>query len=75
MACRLHDHAHLRTTRAPVSRPWLLKGRETGRGPDNEPLVIEVEPLCRIAEEVIDEARAEVARQGRRWGTLRRGGR
>jgi hypothetical protein len=36
--------------------------------------VADVEPLCWIADEVIEEARQEVARQERAWGTLRRGG-
>ncbi|MFJ4525337.1 DUF6098 family protein [Streptomyces sp. NPDC088810] len=75
VARRLYDYAHLPHDKGPGVRPWVLTGRETGRGPDNEPLVTEVEPLCRIADEVIDAARDEVARQEREWGTLRRGGR
>ncbi|MFI9803476.1 DUF6098 family protein [Streptomyces sp. NPDC052301] len=75
VARRLYDYAHLPHDKGPGVRPWVLTGRETGRGPDNEPLVADVEPLCWIADEVIDAARAEMARQERRWGTLRRGGR
>ncbi|MFJ7151322.1 DUF6098 family protein [Streptomyces sp. NPDC100445] len=75
VARRLYDYAHLPHEKGPGVRPWVLKGRETGRGPDNEPLVADVEPLCWIAGEVIDEAKAEVARQERAWGTLRRGSR
>jgi hypothetical protein len=74
VARRLYDYAHLPHDKGPGVRPWVLGGRERGRGPDNEPLVADVEPLCWIADEVIEEARQEVARQERAWGTLRRGG-
>ncbi|WP_435644289.1 DUF6098 family protein [Streptomyces sp. H49] len=73
-ARRLYDYAHLPHDKGPGVRPWVLTGREIARGPDNEPLVTEVEPLCWIADEVIEAARAEVGRQEREWGTLRRGG-
>lgn len=75
VARRLYDYAHLPHEKGPGVRPWVLKGRETGRGPDNEPLVTDVVPLCWIADGVIGAARAEVFRQEREWGTLRRGGR
>jgi hypothetical protein len=74
VARRLYDYAHLPREKGPGIRPWVLTGRETGRGPDNEPLVTRVEPLCRIAPEVIGEAEALVARQEREWGPLRRTG-
>ncbi|MEU2353242.1 DUF6098 family protein [Streptomyces misionensis] len=73
-ARRLYDYAHLPHDKGPGVRPWVLTGREIARGPDNEPLVTEVEPLCWIADAVIEAARAEVSRQEREWGTLRRGG-
>ncbi|MEU6773638.1 DUF6098 family protein [Streptomyces sp. NPDC046759] len=75
VARRLYDYAHLPHEKGPGVRPWVLRGREIGRGPDNEPLVTEVEPLCWIAHQAIDAAEAEVARQEQEWGTLRRGGR
>ncbi|GGR88735.1 MULTISPECIES: DUF6098 family protein [Streptomyces] len=74
VARRLYDYAHLPHDKGPGVRPWVLRGRETGRGPDNEPLVADVEPLCWIAENVIEAARDEVTRQEREWGTLRRKG-
>ncbi|MFF8999971.1 DUF6098 family protein [Streptomyces achromogenes] len=74
VARRLYDYAHLPHEKGPGVRPWVLRGRETGRGPDNEPLVADVEPLCWIAENVIEAARDEVTRQEREWGTLRRKG-
>ncbi|MEV8593655.1 DUF6098 family protein [Streptomyces sp. NPDC052012] len=72
VARRLHDYAHLPHEKGPGVRPWVLAGREAGRGPDNEPLVTDVRPLCRIAPGVIEEAKAEVARQENPWGPLRR---
>ncbi|CAM5286048.1 DUF6098 family protein [Streptomyces aurantiogriseus] len=75
VARRLYDYAHLPHEKGPGVRPWILTGRETGRGPDNEPLVADVRPLCWIDPGVIEEARAEVARQEAAWGPLRRTGR
>jgi hypothetical protein len=75
VARRLYDYAHLPHEKGPGVRPWVLSGRETGRGPDNEPLVVDVRPLCWIDETVIEEARTEVSRQEAEWGPLRRTGR
>ncbi|WP_409474251.1 DUF6098 family protein [Streptomyces sp. HC307] len=75
VARRLHDYAHLPHDKGPGVRPWVLKGRETARGPDNEPLVTQARPMCWVDSRVIDEARAEVARQENAWGPLRRSGR
>jgi hypothetical protein len=75
VARRLYDYSHLPHEKGPDVRPWVLAGRETGRGPDNEPLVADCEPLCWIDAEVIEEAQREVARQEHAWGPLRRGGR
>ncbi|MDN5381952.1 DUF6098 family protein [Streptomyces sp. LB8] len=72
VARRLYDYAHLPREKGPDVRPWVLKGHERGRGPDNEPLVADAEPLCWIGPEVIEEARTEVERQEARWGPLRR---
>ncbi|GAA3506250.1 hypothetical protein GCM10019016_133650 [Streptomyces prasinosporus] len=74
VARRLHDYAHLPRDKGPGVRPWVLKGRETGRGPDNEPLVVDVLPLTWIGSSVIEEAKTEVARQDNPWGPLRRTG-
>ncbi|MFF5256156.1 DUF6098 family protein [Streptomyces leeuwenhoekii] len=75
VARRLHDYAHLPHDKGPGVRAWVLTGREIGRGPDNEPLVTDARPLCWIDSGVIGEARAEVDRQERPWGPLRRTGR
>ncbi|GAA2933862.1 DUF6098 family protein [Streptomyces mexicanus] len=74
VARRLYDYAHLPHDKGPGVRPWVLRGRERGRGPDNEPLVVDVEPMCWIDADVIEEARAAVLRQEAQWGTLRRSG-
>ncbi|MEV7081204.1 DUF6098 family protein [Streptomyces sp. NPDC093516] len=73
VARRLYDYAHLPHEKGPGVRPWVLTGKEIARGPDNEPLVIDVRPLGWVDLRVIDEAKAEVARQEKPWGTLRRG--
>ncbi|WP_328483835.1 DUF6098 family protein [Streptomyces sp. NBC_00377] len=75
VARRLYDYAHLPHEKGPGVRPWVLTGREAGRGPDNEPLVAEVRPLAWIDSAVIEEARAAVLRQAATWGPLRRTGR
>ncbi|WP_234327790.1 DUF6098 family protein [Streptomyces sp. NRRL F-2664] len=73
-ARRLYDYAHLPHVKDPRVRPWLLRGRESGRGPDNEPLVTSVEPLGWIDRSVMDEAAQEIGRQRGRWGPLDRHG-
>ncbi|OXS36580.1 DUF6098 family protein [Streptomyces sp. XY006] len=73
VARRLYDYAHLPHEKGPGVRPWVLAGKECARGPDNEPLVTDVDALGWIDQQVIDEAKAEVARQEKPWGTLRRG--
>ncbi|MET9323535.1 DUF6098 family protein [Streptomyces sp. NPDC003038] len=72
VARRLHDYSHLPRLRGNDVRPWLLKGTEVGRGPDNEPLVSDVEPLAWIELSVIEEATREITRQPGRWGPIQR---
>jgi hypothetical protein len=73
LARRLYDYQHLRELRGPGVRPWLLRGTEIARGPDNEPLVRCDEPLAWIADTVLAEARSLVDRQGSaEWGSLDR---
>jgi hypothetical protein len=38
--------------------PWILRGRVTGRGPDGEPLLADIELVARLADCLIDEAAA-----------------
>ncbi|MFI8193865.1 DUF6098 family protein [Streptomyces sp. NPDC085946] len=72
VARRLYDYCHLPGVKDPRTRPWVLQGSETARGPDNEPLVTDVEPLGWISDYVIDEARHIVAEQPGHWGSLDR---
>ncbi|GGT73124.1 MULTISPECIES: DUF6098 family protein [Streptomyces] len=71
-ARRLHDYSHLPRIRGPGVRPWLLRGTEAGRGPDNEPLVRDVAPLGWVADAVIKEAESVVAGQNGEWGPMSR---
>ncbi|WP_410596992.1 DUF6098 family protein [Amycolatopsis sp. lyj-23] len=73
LARRLYDYEHLRDLRSPGVRPWVLRGREIARGPDNEPLVVDVQPLAWVADEVLQEAQLLVNEQGsREWGPMDR---
>ncbi|GAA2431408.1 DUF6098 family protein [Streptomyces macrosporus] len=72
VARRLYDYCHLRREKGPGVRPWVLRGREVGRGPDNEPLVQDAQPVAWIDARVIAEAEEEVDRQQGNWGPLDR---
>jgi hypothetical protein len=73
VARRLYDYRHLAELRGPGTRPWVLAGREVGRGPDNEPLVHRCRLVAAIMPEVIDEAVQLVGSlPAEHWGSLRR---
>lgn len=72
VARRLFDYSHLKHDKRPDVRPWVLQGRELGRGPDNEPLVGCDRPVAWIAEQVIKDAVRAVEEQNLQWGPLRR---
>ncbi|MGW0390688.1 DUF6098 family protein [Streptomyces sp. NPDC003042] len=72
VARRLHDYSHLPGIHGDGVRPWLLRGREVGRGPDNEPLLKDVEPLAWIEAGVLDEAAREIMKQPGAWGPIQR---
>ncbi|MET9696797.1 DUF6098 family protein [Streptomyces sp. NPDC006529] len=71
-ARRLYDYAHLPRVKDRRVRPWVLHGTVAGRGPDNEPLVTDVQPLGWVGAGVIEEAEQEIKRQRGRWGPLNR---
>jgi hypothetical protein len=73
VARRLHDYRHLQETRREGVGPWVLEGREVGRGPDNEPIVTDVRPVCWVADEVVADAIAEIDHLNGDWGPLDRG--
>lgn len=74
VARRLYDYRHLRRLRGPGVRPWVLSGRERGRGPDNEPLVYCDRAIAWISERALRECERAVAEQGGadQWGSLDR---
>ncbi|EKX67541.1 hypothetical protein Sipo8835_41310 [Streptomyces ipomoeae] len=72
VARRLYDYSHLPREKGPGVRPWVLRGRVEGRGPDNEPLVRDVEPISWIDETMIKEARERMAHQEGEWGPMQR---
>jgi hypothetical protein len=72
VARRLYDYRHLRQLRGPGTRPWVITGKECGRGPDNEPLVREAEVMAEISPQVMKEANSVIAELPADWGSLRR---
>ncbi|UYQ60229.1 DUF6098 family protein [Streptomyces peucetius] len=74
VARRLHDYCHFPHVKGSGTRPWVLHGTEATRGPDNEPLVKDVEPLGWIASRVITEATEVVTSQPGDWGPMDRNG-
>lgn len=72
IARRLYDYSHLPHEKGPGVRPWILEGRELGRGPDNEPLVGCESPVAWLADHVISDAVRAVDEQNQQWGPLRR---
>ena len=72
VARRIYDYRHLRDVRGPGVRPWVLRGEERGRGPDNEPLVTCDDAIAWIDDTVVDEAVNIVERERADWGPLRR---
>jgi Family of unknown function (DUF6098) len=75
VARRLYDYRHLRDQRGPGVRPWVLIGRQIGRGPDNEPLVVCRRPVAWISDEALAECERAVEGQASdEWGPLDRRG-
>ncbi|MHC3467909.1 DUF6098 family protein [Streptomyces sp. 7R007] len=72
VARRLYDYSHLPREKGEGVRPWVLRGRVRGRGPDNEPLVGDIEPVGWIDDEVIAQAEAAVVEQEGPWGPMSR---
>jgi hypothetical protein len=73
IARRLYDYRHLRDLRGPGVRPWVLRGAEVARGPDNEPLVTCHEALAWVGDAVLKEAEQLVDEQhSGEWGSMDR---
>ena len=71
-ARRLYDYQHLRERRH-CAEPWVLRGEEVGRGPDNEPLVTCREAIAWVDQQAVDEANRLIDAQQGEWGPLDRG--
>ena len=74
VARRLYDYRHLRERRGAGVRPWVFRGDEVARGPDNEPLVRCREPIAWVADGVVAEAEKLVEASPGEWGPLDRRG-
>jgi len=72
VARRLYDYRHLQEIRGPNTRPWVLAGRECGRGPDNEPLLADCQVIAAVDLAVMDEAVDLIDELPADWGGLRR---
>lgn len=55
LARQLCQYKHLRE-RNPDRIAWVLRGRIVARGPDDEPLLRDVEPVARLSAALLDEA-------------------
>jgi hypothetical protein len=57
LARQVCKYLHLRENADDERYGWLLRGDVVARGPDDEPLVTDVEPLVWLSEPLLDEAR------------------
>jgi hypothetical protein len=72
LARRLYDYQHLAERRGKQTRPYLFRGREVGRGPDNEPLICDAEIVAVVESGAIEEASRMIDELPADWGTLDR---
>jgi Family of unknown function (DUF6098) len=64
LARQIQAYAHLAEDQ-PDHVAWVLAGRIVERGPDNEPLVVDIEPVARLHGSVLEEAAAREPRSSR----------
>lgn len=57
LARQIRKYAHL-AERGDERYPWVLCGRIADIGPDHEPLIIDAEPLARLSDALLEEARS-----------------
>jgi hypothetical protein len=72
VARRIYDYRHLAEVRGEGTRPWIVRGNEVGRGPDNEPLISNVELVAELDWSVVAQAVEMVESLPADWGSLRR---
>ena len=58
VARQLSQYAHLKDESGDERRAWVLTGRVVARGPDNEPVVEDPEPVAFLSDELVEEAKA-----------------
>jgi hypothetical protein len=64
LARQVRAYAHLGED-GPAEFAWVLTGRVVDRGPDNEPLVVDVGPVARLAPSLLQEAEDDEPRSPR----------
>ena len=57
LARQICNYVHIAEESDDERRAWVLTGRVTSRGPDNEPLVDDYEPVAWLSDEVLEEAK------------------
>jgi hypothetical protein len=60
LARQVCQYQHLRQ-KNPQRRPWVVQGRIVARGPDCEPLLVDVHTLGVLSDRLLDEARQRYA--------------
>jgi hypothetical protein len=60
LARQVCQYQHLRQQN-PQRRPWVVQGRIVARGPDCEPLLVDVDTLGVLSDRLLDEARQRYA--------------
>lgn len=61
LARQLCDYVHLMREADEERWPWVLRGTVVARGPDNEPLVDDFEPVAFLSDALIEEAERRYA--------------
>ena len=57
LARQICNYVHIAEESGDERRAWVLTGRVTSRGPDNEPLVDDYQPTAWLADDAIEEAK------------------
>ena len=72
LARKLYDYRHMPRVHGEGTRPWLVCGVASGRGPDNEPLITRCRVVAEVLGAVIEQAARVVDELPGDWGTLNR---
>jgi hypothetical protein len=58
LARQICNYVHIAEESDDDRRAWVLTGRVVARGPDNEPLVTDYQPIAWLCDDLISEAKA-----------------